>query len=299
MTTLSLAAVRRCHDVLNALHSTVYFTPHLDKELVAYGIDDPMAVYLAGRAAALGPVGAGTVTAAFYSFRHDLVARHIPGVWRAATPETVWAARLRAVDLTLRDALGGDVVAGPLVTEAAELALRATEGCRREGRPLYSAHADQPVPDEPHLALWFAATLLREHRGDGHVTALSEAGLDGLEALVSHTASGDGMPKDVVMTKRGWSERDWSAAQQRLRRQGLMAADGALTPAGHRMRHELEVTTDRLDRDPYDALGAQRVERLTQLVGQLVDQAAATGVFPAPLLPFFTGGAQTARGEAP
>ena len=44
---------------------------------------------------------------------------------------------------------------------------------------------DLPWPDEPHLALWHAATILREHRGDGHLMALRVAGLDGAEALVS------------------------------------------------------------------------------------------------------------------
>lgn len=312
MTTLPLSAVRRCAGVLNALHSTSYFTAHPDKELVQYGIDDPMAVYLAGRAAPLGHVAAGTVTATFYSFHHDLVARHIPRVWEAVTPETAWSARLRAADRTLRDALGdgadtteggegGDGseygVHGPVVAEAADLALRAATGCRRAGRPLYSAHADQRVPDEPHLALWFAVTLLREHRGDGHIAALSESGLDGLEALVSHTASETGMPKDVVMAKRGWSERDWAAAQERLRGRGLMDAQGALTPAGQRMRRELETTTDRLDLGPYEALGGAGVERLTLLAGRLVARAAHTGVFPAALLPFFTGQAWTMEGE--
>ncbi|WP_410537967.1 SCO6745 family protein [Streptomyces sp. KL2] len=289
MTAPPLDAVRRCHGVLNALHSTVYFTPYLDKELAAYGIDDPMAAYLAGRAAPLGPVGAGPVTATFYSFHHGLVARHVPRVWDLAAPETVWAARLRAADATLRRALGDRLVEGPEVAEAAELALRAAEGCRRPGRPLYAAHADRPVPDEPHLVLWYAATLLREHRGDGHVAALDGAGLDGLEALVSHSASGEGMPKEIVMTKRGWTEEDWAAAEERLRGRGLMAADGTLTPQGRRLRRDLEETTDRMDLAPYERLGARATGRLTELADGLVGEAARSGVFPPVLLGFFTG----------
>ncbi|GAA2427526.1 SCO6745 family protein [Streptomyces macrosporus] len=289
MTAPSLGAVRRCHGALNALHSTVYFTPYLDKELAGYGIDDSMAAYLAGRAAALGPVGPGPVTATFYSFHHDLVARHVPRVWEHVSPDEVWAARLRAADATLRQALGDRTVAGPEVAEAARLALRAAEGCRRPGRPLYAAHADKPVPDEPHLALWYAATLLREHRGDGHIAALGEAGLDGLEALVSHSASGEGMPREIVMAKRGWTDADWSAAEERLRARGLMTAEGTLTPAGHRLRRDLEETTDRMDLAPYERLGAEATERLTELADGLVAEAADSGVFPPVLLGFFTG----------
>ncbi len=40
------------------------------------------------------------------------------------------------------------------------------------------------------LALWHAATVLREHRGDGHVAALVAAGLDGRQALVTMAATG-------------------------------------------------------------------------------------------------------------
>jgi Helix-turn-helix family len=52
------------------------------------------------------------------------------------------------------------------------------------GRPLAAVKAERTVPDEPLARLWHAATLLREHRGDGHVAALIAARLDGAEALV-------------------------------------------------------------------------------------------------------------------
>ncbi|MGB8946381.1 MAG: hypothetical protein WCD21_40030, partial [Streptomyces sp.] len=186
-------AGRRCHNVLNSLHSTHYFSPDTGRELGEIGITHPKAVNFAARTAAMGRVGAGVVTAAFYNYKHETVAQHVPAIWDTASPEDVLAARLRAVDTTLRRLLGEDALASPEMAEAAELALRATEACSRSARPLYSAHADLPVPEQPHLALWHAATLLREHRGDGHLTALQHAELDGLEALVSHTATGKGM----------------------------------------------------------------------------------------------------------
>ena len=65
----------------------------------------------------------------------------------------------------------------------AELAGLLREACTvlraPEGRPLYAGHADLPWPDEPLLELWHAASLLREHRGDGHIAALLHAGLTG------------------------------------------------------------------------------------------------------------------------
>lgn len=273
-------AGRRCHNVLNPLHSCHYFSPDLGKELAALGVTDRSAAYFAVRAAAMGPVGAGTVTATFYNFRHELVARHVPEVWRTATPGDVLAARARAVDATLRRLLGPDTIASKEMVEAAELALRATEACVRTARPLYSAHADLPVPDEPHLAFWHAATLLREHRGDGHLAVLLDAELDPLEALVSHTATGKGMAPKWALATRGWHREDWDAATEGLRERGLLTADGELTEAGTALRQDIEEETDRLDRAPYEHLGAAGVARLTELATGLLTAALAAGAFP-------------------
>ncbi|MET8247026.1 hypothetical protein ABZV31_22950 [Streptomyces sp. NPDC005202] len=279
-TSLPPRAGRRCHHVLNPLHSTHYFSPDLGKELAGIGVSDRNAAYFAVRAAAMGPVGAGTVTATFYNFRYEFVARHIPEVWRTASAEDVLAARARAVDATLRRLLGEEVIASKEVAEAAELALRAAQACDRTARPLYAAHADLPVPDEPHLALWHAATLLREHRGDGHLAVLLNAELDPVEALVSHTATGKGMAPKWIRATRGWSRDDWDAAADRLRERGLLSADGELTEAGTALREEIEAETDRLDRAPYEYLGAAGVERLTELATGLLKRALAAGAFP-------------------
>lgn len=280
MTTLPERAGRHCHSVLNPLHSAVYFSPDLARELAPYGIEDPAAVYLAGRAAAMGAVGPGSVTATFYNFAHAMVARCLPDVWDLASPDTVLAARLRAADSTLRRLLGEEAVDSEEVREAAGLALRAARGCTRPGRPLYAAHADLPVPQAPHLALWHAATLLREHRGDAHQAVLQHAGLDPLEALVSHTASGRGMTPKWVLATRGYDRQDWSAAQDRLRGRGLLDEAGELTDAGVALRKRLENETDRLDRHPYELLGAEGVARLTELGTGFTTTALTNGAFP-------------------
>ncbi|MGW1618981.1 SCO6745 family protein [Streptomyces sp. NPDC002172] len=277
-------AGRRCHNLLNSLHATHFFSPELAEELAALGVTHPRAVNFAVRAAALGPVGAGTVTATFYNYKYDLVARHVPAVWETASPKDVLAARARAVDASMRRLLGADAVVSDPMAEAARLALRATEACSRSGRPLYAAHADLPVPQEPHLAYWYAGTLLREHRGDGHLAALLVAGLDGLEAVVTHTATGKGMAPKWVFATRGWSQDDWDAAVERLQERGLLDAAGELTEAGVALRVEIETETDRLDRAPYEHLGADGVTRLTELAAGFARAAVAAGAFPADLL---------------
>ncbi|MET9554615.1 hypothetical protein [Streptomyces sp. NPDC006645] len=284
MTTLAPRAGRRCHNAVNPLHSTVYFSPDLGKELAEVGVGDPRAAYFAGRGAAMGAVGPGVIAAAFYNFNYELVARHVPAVWRVASPETVLDARLRAVDSTLRRVLGDEAVASDEMAEAARLALRAAEACTRHARPLYAAHADLPVPEQPHLAYWHAATLLREHRGDGHVAALLSAGLDPVEALVSHTATGKGMSPRWVLRTRGWARTDWDAAAGRLRERGLLDDAEELTEAGVALRAELEELTDRLDTAPYEHLGTDGVERLTELGRGFLLAAAGAGAFPDDLI---------------
>ncbi|MFP3986749.1 hypothetical protein U9R90_04450 [Streptomyces sp. E11-3] len=285
MTSLPAYAGRRCHNVLNPLHSAVYFSPEYPKELASAGIADlSESLFIIGRAAALGRVGPGTIAAAFYNFSYDRIARVVPAVWQSTSPEEVVAARLRAADSSLRRLLGEQAIASDEMAEAARLALRATEACTRHARPLYAAHADLPVPDEPHLAYWHAATLLREHRGDGHLAVLLDAGLDPVEALVSHTATGKGMNPQWILATRGWSQQDWDAAADRLRARGLLDADGEPTEEGTALRKGIERTTDRLDAAPYEHLGAAGVERLTELGTGFLMTAAEAGAFPADLV---------------
>ncbi|OKK22441.1 SalK [Streptomyces sp. CB00455] len=282
--TLPPLAARHCwHAAINPLHTTIYFSPDITEEFAALGITHPIAVNLAHRSAAMGAVGAGTVTAAFYNYRHDTVARHLPALWETITPEQALAARLRAADATLRRLLGARTIESPEVAEAADLAVRATEGCTRHARPLYAAHADLPFPEEPHLRLWHATTLLREHRGDGHLAALLLTGLDPVEALISHTATGKGMSPKWLKAVRGWEQSDLDAAAARLRERGALDADGNLTAEGAALRERLESDTDRLDAAPYEHLGAAGVARLRELGGALVAQAATAGAFPGDL----------------
>ncbi|MGK5637041.1 SCO6745 family protein [Streptomyces sp. URMC 126] len=276
-----LSAGRRCQQALEAVHVFTYFTPETVREFAAFGVEDGHTRYFAERSAAMGRVGAGTVTAAFHVFKYELVARHVPAVWERVAPEEAVAARLRACDAALRRMLGEEVVSAPETAEAAELALRAAEAGERASRPLFAAQADQPVPDAPHLALWHAATLLREHRGGGHLAALAGAGLDPVEALVSHAADGDrGSLTRRLLRTRGWSAEELEEGARRLRERGLLAADGALTAAGAALRRDVEEATDRLDAGPWERLGADGTARLTELAGDLARRIAAAGGSP-------------------
>ncbi|WP_199831047.1 hypothetical protein [Streptomyces sp. NBRC 110028] len=237
--------------------------------------------YFAGRAAALGRASSAAVAAMFYNFNPALVARHLPRAWDLASPECVIEARLTAVDRALRRILGDEALDSPEVAEAAALARVAAEACSPEGRPLYAAHADLPWPREPHLVLWHAITLLREHRGDGHITALVGHGVGAIAALVTDTATGRSLFRAQQMREhRDWSEQEWDAEVTALTESGFLDSSGQLTEAGRRLRSRIEDATDAAAAPPYRSLGAERAERLIALCKPLRDAVVASGELP-------------------
>jgi hypothetical protein len=266
--------------LLEPLHAVLYYAPEAFEEAAALGYEtaDRWPSYFAWRAAALGPVGPVRVASAFYSFSPEKVARHVPAAWQVADPADVLAARLRAVDRTYRTLLGEEVLEGPALAEAARLARRAAESAGLEGRPLTAAHAELPWPDAPHLVLWQAATILREHRGDGHLAALIAAGLDPVESLVSFAAVG--AAPETVFESRGWSEDEWKAARDRLTARGLLDADGAATDEGRALRTEVERRTDELAAGPWDTLGPDATTQLADLLGGPWLTVVGSGLLP-------------------
>ncbi|MGA5761593.1 SCO6745 family protein [Nonomuraea bangladeshensis] len=272
---------RRTWRTLEPLHGMIYFSPEADAAYKRLGLTGRMG-YFASRAAAFGPVPAEAVVATFYNFNPQVVHQAIPAAWHLASPADILDARLNAVDTTLRQVLG-DVVDSPEMSHAAALAREAAQAISGElsGRPLYAAHAALPWPTAPHLVLWHAATLLREFRGDGHLAALLAAGLSGIEALVTHAATG-AVPAETLRVTRGWTETDWAAAERRLEDRGWLR-DGSLTERGRREREGIEEATDRMSTAPYAALGDDRCQELCvlarpwskQLAAELMSWAAA------------------------
>jgi hypothetical protein len=278
---------RRCAQALNALHSIPYFTDDLGAELAPFGVTDHSSVYLAGRAAPLGVTDPAVVTAVFNSFAPGLVSARLPGLWQDVSPARAIEARQAAAGAALRRLLGDELIHSADMAEAAKLATVAATAGQVPGRPLYAANTALEQPEPPHLALWHAATMLREHRGDGHVAVLGHFEITGVAALVIDCASAHGMDKQIVMPQRGWSADQWAAAQERLEDRGLIRPDGTLTSRGATVRDQVERETSRLDRQPYEALGAAATEKLATFVHDLVHRAAQRDVFPPPLRAFF------------
>jgi hypothetical protein len=271
---------RRMWHLLEPVHAVFWYSPVVFEEAAALGYDVSARwpSYFAWRSAPLGAAGPRLVSSAFYSFSPRMVARYVPAAWSVAAPGEVLAGRLRAADWLYRGLLG-DEAGSPAVAEAADLAREAALAAGTAGRPLAAANADLPWPDEPHLVLWQAIGVLREHRGDGHIVALLTAGLDPCEALVSFAAIG-AAPEDVFAS-RGWTGEEWAAARERLSERGWTDASGQATDAGRQGRDEIEWRTDRLADGPWQALGPARAGRLAELAEPLFVAALGSGLLPA------------------
>lgn len=260
---IGIETARKAWRRLEPVHAMIYFVPEAVEEYAALGVTDRQMGYFASRSAALGRASAELTIATFVNFCPDLVRQAIPAAWDLVSPERMLEARLRAAGRALERA-GFD--RHPDLAETVALARRAAEAaCEHpEGRPLFAAHAALPWPDEPHLALWHAQTLLREFRGDGHIAALTVEGLSGLEALVLHAASG-GLPVRFLKESRGWGDTRWEATEKDLRARGLLGEGLTLSAEGQTLRGRIEDRTDDLALPAYAVLGEHDGERLAGL----------------------------------
>jgi hypothetical protein len=270
---------RKMSRTLEPYHGIVYFLPEATEAYAALGITGRDG-YFASRAAAMGPVSAGVVVATFFNFNPALVHHAIPKAWSITTPDALVAARRDAVDRGLRRLIG-DAVDSDAMVRAAALARRAAAGCTTPGRALYAGHASLEWPDEPHLVLWHALTLIREFRGDGHIACLVRAQLDAVEALVTHAASG-AVPRAALQATRAWGDDEWNAAVGRLEQRGLVDGQGAFTDAGTQLREQIEADTDRLALPAWEALGQDGCDELREIVRPWSRAISESGAFARP-----------------
>jgi hypothetical protein len=258
----------------------IYFVPEAQTEYSKLGLpaNEYSTGYFASRAAAMGAVAAEVVMATFYNFHPDLVRAAVPACWDLADADAWLDARRRAADAALQRMLGDASRSGDVETAAA-LARRAAEACRPEGRPLCAGHLSLEWPEPAHLQLWHAITVLREHRGDGHISVLVHAEVSPIEALVLHDASGM-VPTGVLQSTRSWSDDEWAAGLEQLRDRGWVDADGALTEVGRDQREDIERETDRLAVAPWRALDEDACRRLRGLVRPLSKTIVTAGGLP-------------------
>jgi hypothetical protein len=241
----------RLRRAIETFHAACYFAPEVIQPYRDAGLH-PWNAYFAQRAAPLGAVSAATVIATFYNFNPRLVERSIPSVWEHISPERATELRIEGTVTAIRR-LVPDLPDAARLTELGDVTRSAIEKLEYAGRPLAAAHVAIEPPDDPLAALWWAVTVLREFRGDGHVAVLLTEGVGPIEALITSSGYGDGTI-EFYQKNRAWSLEEWEAGVDRCASRGWIDADGALTSAGRDLRNRIEESTDRTMTTAIDSL---------------------------------------------
>jgi hypothetical protein len=251
---------RQAWQLFEPVHAVTYFSPEPLTAFNEAGYRGFWMGYFAGRSAPLGAVGPNVIEQLFYNFSHERVARALPAAWDFAPPETALAARLTGSAATLRRCWG------TLELEPANNLLhRAAEAAPPQDADLFAANLALPWPTDPVESVWHATTLLREHRGDGHVNALREAGISGRESHVFH-AFAAGLPRELYRGARDFGDEEWAEVVDALEGRRLLSGNG-LTDRGRALKDQIEQRTDEFAAAAFAVLHeSERVELLASLL---------------------------------
>jgi hypothetical protein len=142
---------------------------------------------------------------------------------------------------------------------------------------MYAGLRTLPVPSDPVARLWHSATMLREHRGDGHVAALVGARIGGTEAHVLSAIEMGIHPPGSFGRIHHLPDRRLAEVMDGLRERGLVDADGRFTDAGRVTKQRIEALTDELAAPPYDALSPAELDELIAELEPITATLAAAG----------------------
>jgi helix-turn-helix protein len=277
------STARTMWTLFEPVHAVTYFTATSRSAYEQAGLRGFWRGYFAGRAAPLGAVNAAVVAASFFNFAPAFVGRAIPGVWELTTPEEALRARLEGATAALRGLLAGQESEA---AAAADLLWRAVGELDFPGRVLSAANAALPVPEDGLARLWQAATVLREHRGDGHFAALAAADIDGCEAVALRCLMD--LSRETMQPVRGWTDEAWDGALSRLAARGWVDGtdgDGALTltGAGREAHAAVENATDWAAARPWARLGPEATAEIAAALAPISAACASVLPFPSPI----------------
>ncbi len=268
---------RRMFELLEPICLVTYLADESNEELAALGHPTYWDGYFASRAAPLGRVPAQVVDAAFYSFADGEAARHIPGAWETIPPEASFAAWRRGSAASLRRIVGAEVADSPGLARTADLITQAATSAPTAGRVMYAGWRTLPVPEDAVTRLWHSATMLREHRGDGHVAALLTTGIGGTEAHVLSALDMGIHPAESFGRIHHLPKKRLAAVMDGLRERGLIDADGRFTAAGRETKDRIEALTDELAAPPFDALSPAEFDELLAELEPVTATVVAAG----------------------
>jgi hypothetical protein len=133
------------------------------------------------------------------------------------------------------------------------------------------------VPTDPVTRLWHSATMLREHRGDGHVAALVGERIGGTEAHALWASAHGIDPPESFGRIHHLPRAKLAAVMAGLRERGLVDAGGRITDAGRETAQRIEDLTDELAVAPYETLSPAELDELVAELEPITAALAAAG----------------------
>jgi hypothetical protein len=263
---------RELRDAIEPIATICFWAEPAYEHYARAGLDF-LGGYVWGRSSVLGEPEGTVVASAFGVFEPGLIVSLYDAAREACGLAEVRAVKEAGAVESLRQVLGEP--AG--LAEAVAQLRRAVDAADPYGRTMHSGLRALPWPADPLGQLWHACTILREHRGDGHLAACVAAGLNGLQANLL-TELLVGWEPFAYAASRGWSPEAMEAGVAALEARGLVAG-GAFTEAGRRLRADVEETTDRLVQPVVDALGGD-LPALVQTLDGWSRQIVEAGWFP-------------------
>ena len=272
---------RQMWRIFEPIHAAIYFYPPSAQSYRDLGLKGGWMGYFATRSASLGTPGQDLVQSIFYHFSPDLVGRAIPDAWKYATPDRILDARLAVAEQMLSNFESH--FRDPDQSSDMDLLLEISRSLPNEGRPLFASLIGLDWERSPHLKIFGAATLLREHRGDTHNAALASYNISGAQSNILQIAN-RAVSFEVISPNRGWSDQSWTEAMEDLKGRGIITAESTnqqpeFTRKGQQIKNSIEDLTDESS-NPWSKIGAQQVQTLTELLAPISDAVKQAGLFP-------------------
>jgi hypothetical protein len=259
------------------IHAVTYFSKEARDAFAAIGLPRYWDGYFAGRSAPLGAVGAAPVVAVFSGFAPRLVGRALPAAWAIATPEQLIEARYAGAEATLRALVPSMTVVATAAAALAPVAGRVNT----IGRPLSAANVALEPSRNPYRLLWQSAATLREHRGDGHVSALIGLDIAGLTTLVLR--AGVDLDATSMQKARGWTDEEWAAETEVQIDRGMLDGAHRITDKGAAALAEAEHQTNRLAIGPWASLGDGELLDIARALAPISNAVGALFPYPNPI----------------
>jgi hypothetical protein len=258
---------RLLRNVCEPIGANVYFAPEAHQRYAALGLADYGSGYFCSRGASLGKPSGLVVTSAFGVFSPAVVVPAVDAGWAKTEPGPLLQARHDGAVASLRRLLGEPDARQ--VARAVELLRRGLAVAEGAGHALFSGLKSLPWPDDPMGQLWRCCDMVREHRGDSHISVWTRAMVQPVEIqLMSELQIG--IPLKTYSATRGWTVEQMDAAIAGMTAKGWM--DGlAFSPDGRAFRERIESETDAMEVPIVDAIGGD----FDELIGILRPWAAA------------------------